>query len=100
MKTYQIALYPGDGIGREVTEQAVRVLEAVQTWCGAVALRMTALPWGADYWAETGHVVPDDFLATLRPFDAILLGAGGWPQRIPDHITLDPLKRIRQTFDQ
>jgi tartrate dehydrogenase/decarboxylase/D-malate dehydrogenase len=100
MKTYQIALYPGDGIGPEVIEQAVRVLEAVLEQSGECALEMTALPWGAEYWVETGCVVPNDFLETLRPFDAILLGAVGWPERIPDHITLDPLKRIRQTFDQ
>jgi len=100
MKTYQIALYPGDGIGAEVIEQSVRVLEAVLAQSGGAALEMTTLPWGADYWAETGRVVPEDFLEKLRPFDAILLGAVGWPERIPDHITLDPLKRIRQTFDQ
>jgi tartrate dehydrogenase/decarboxylase/D-malate dehydrogenase len=100
MNTYQIALYPGDGIGAEVIEQAVRVLEAVLVPSGTTVLEMTSLPWGFHYWAETGRVVPDDFLDILRPFDAILLGAVGWPERIPDHITLDPLKRIRQTFDQ
>jgi tartrate dehydrogenase/decarboxylase/D-malate dehydrogenase len=100
MQTYQIALYPGDGIGTEVTDQAVRVLEAVQAQQGGFALHMTHLPWGADYWKETGHVAPPDYLEILRPFDAILLGALGAPDRIPDHITLAPLVRLRQTFDQ
>ncbi|HZP84344.1 MAG TPA: isocitrate/isopropylmalate family dehydrogenase, partial [Chthonomonadaceae bacterium] len=97
---YRIALYPGDGIGPDVTEQAVRVLEAVQAQQGDFQLQTTTLRWGADYYAQHGKVVPDDFLDVLRPFDAILLGAVGWPATIPDHITLDPLKRIRQTFDQ
>jgi tartrate dehydrogenase/decarboxylase/D-malate dehydrogenase len=100
MKTYEIAVYPGDGIGPEVIDQAVRVLEAVQSNVGGFRLRMTRLPWGADYWVDTGRAAPAGFLDILRPVDAILLGALGDPQRIPDHITLEPLIRIRQSFDQ
>ncbi len=100
MKTFEIALYPGDGIGQEVLDQAVRVLEAVQEQVGGFSLRMTGLDWGAAYWDRTGRVAPPDFLEVLRGFDAILLGAIGWPARIPDHITLEPLIRIRQSFDQ
>jgi len=100
MKTYEIAIYPGDGIGPEVIDQAVRVLEAAQAQLGGFALHMTHLPWGAHYWAETGRVAPPDFLEVLRPYDAILLGALGEPARIPDHITLEPLIRVRQGFDQ
>ena len=100
MQTYEIAVYPGDGIGPEVTDQAVRVLEAIQAHHGGFELQLTHLPWGADYWAENGRVAPSDFLEILRPFDAILLGALGVPGRIPDHITLEPLVRARQTFDQ
>jgi tartrate dehydrogenase/decarboxylase/D-malate dehydrogenase len=100
MKTYKIAVYPGDGIGPEVIGQAVRVLEAVQAQEGGFELLMTHLPWGADYHAENGRVAPPDFLEVLRPFDAILLGALGAPDRLPDHITLEPLVRLRQAFDQ
>jgi tartrate dehydrogenase/decarboxylase/D-malate dehydrogenase len=100
MQVYEIAVYPGDGIGHEVIEQTVRVLEAAQSQLGGFDLRMTHLPWGANYWAETGRVAPPDFLEILRRFDAILLGALGAPDRIPDHITLEPLVRIRQSFDQ
>lgn len=100
MKTYKIAVYPGDGIGPEVIGQAVRVLEAVQAQEGGFELLMTHLPWGADYYAETGRVAPPDFLEVLRPFDAIFLGALGAPDRLPDHITLEPLVRLRQAFDQ
>jgi tartrate dehydrogenase/decarboxylase/D-malate dehydrogenase len=100
VETYEIAVYAGDGIGLEVIEQTVRVLEAAQTQLGGFALRLTQLPWGANYWHETGRVAPPDFLDILRPFDAILLGALGAPDRIPDHVTLEPLVRIRQGFDQ
>lgn len=99
MKTYQIALYPGDGIGPEVVDQAVRVLDAVQARHG-FKLDYVRLPWGYDYWRAHGRVVPDDFLDVLRPFDAILLGAVGWPAELPDHVTLAPLVKIRQTFEQ
>lgn len=100
MQTYEIAVYPGDGIGPEVIDQALRVLEVVQAQVGGFSLTMTHLPWGADFYAETGRVAPPDFLDVLRPFDAILLGALGAPDRIPDHITLEPLVRTRQAFSQ
>ena len=99
MQTYKIALYPGDGIGPEVVDQAVRVLDAAQARAG-FQLAYTRLPWGYEYWRKHGRVVPDDFLDVLRPFDAILLGAVGWPAEVPDHVTLAPLVKIRQTFDQ
>lgn len=100
MKTFEIAVYPGDGIGPEVTAEAVRVLQAVSKLDGSFALNMTTFPWGFHYWEQHGRVVPADFIDVLRPFDAILLGAVGWPERLPDHITLAPLVEIRQTFDQ
>ncbi len=99
MKTYKIALYPGDGIGPEVVDQAVRVLDAVQARHG-FQLDYVRLPWGYDYWREHSRVVPENFLDVLRPFDAILLGAVGWPAELPDHVTLAPLVKIRQTFEQ
>ncbi len=99
MKCYRIAVFPGDGIGPEVTDEAVRVLEAVQAG-GGFRLETTTLPWGYRHYEQHGSVVPEDFLDVLRPFDAILLGALGWPAKLPDHITLAPLVRIRQAFDQ
>lgn len=102
--TYQIALYPGDGIGPEVLEIAASVLRIVIER-ESLDFQFTEVPWGAAYWRETGgasggQVAPDDLLEQLRPFDAILLGALGWPAEIPDHVTLQPLVRIRQSFDQ
>lgn len=100
MTKLQIAVYPGDGIGPEVTAQAVRVLQRAASLEPDLKLELTTLPWGIDYWREHGCVVPADFLQVLLPFDAILLGAVGWPALLPDHETLAPLVRIRQAFDQ
>ncbi|MBN1553757.1 MAG: tartrate dehydrogenase [Phycisphaerae bacterium] len=99
-KTYRIALYPGDGIGIDVLNETVRVLEAVQQRVGGFELQYTRFDWGADYHAAHGKTAPDDMLDQLRPFDAIYLGALGDPKRLPDHITLEPLIRMRQGFDQ
>jgi tartrate dehydrogenase/decarboxylase/D-malate dehydrogenase len=99
-KTFQIAVYPGDGIGPEVTSEALRVLERLQQLAGSFKLNLTHLPWGVEYYKQHKKVVPDDFLDVLRPMDAILLGAVGWPALVSDHITLSPLVKIRQTFDQ
>ena len=75
MKTYNIAVFAGDGIGPEVIGQAIRVLEAAQHKLGGFQLEMTHLPWGAEHWGETGRLVPTDFLDVLGGFDAILFGA-------------------------
>jgi len=98
MHTYRIALYPGDGIGPEVVDATVTVLDAVQQR-GGFRLEFERFDWGMAHYDRHGRVAPDDFLTTLRGFDAILLGAVGWPARLPDHITLAPLIRMRQTFD-
>jgi tartrate dehydrogenase/decarboxylase/D-malate dehydrogenase len=100
MKEHEIGVFAGDGIGPEVVAQGIRVLDAVQDKLGGYRLTMTHLPWGAAYWTETGRLVPEDFLDILSGFDAILFGAIGDPARVPDHITLEPLIRIRQSFDQ
>ena len=99
MNTLRVALYPGDGIGPEVVEQAVRVLGEVQTR-EQFKIEWTPLEWGYAHWEKHGSVVPDDFLEVLRPLDAIFLGAVGWPEKLPDHVTLAPLVKIRQAFDQ
>ncbi|MCB9770464.1 MAG: tartrate dehydrogenase [Candidatus Omnitrophica bacterium] len=100
MKEFRIAVYPGDGIGVEVTEHTVRLLQALQECCGDFTLHLETFPWGGDYYIEHGRTAPEDYLEILKPFDAIFLGAIGDPARIPDHITLAPLIGIRQSFDQ
>ena len=99
-KNIKIAVYPGDGIGPEVIDEAVRVLRRVEELDRSITLELTTFPWGVEHWKKHGKVVPDDFLDVLRPFDAILLGAVGWPELLPDGETLAPLVKIRQAFDQ
>jgi tartrate dehydrogenase/decarboxylase / D-malate dehydrogenase len=99
-KLLRIAVYPGDGIGPEVIDEAIRVLKRTEELDRGFALELTSFPWGAEHWKRHGKVVPDDFLDMLRPFDAILLGAVGWPELLPDGETLAPLVKIRQAFDQ
>jgi tartrate dehydrogenase/decarboxylase/D-malate dehydrogenase len=99
MKTHHIALYPGDGIGVDVIDSAVTVLDAAARKPGGFQLAYERFDWGMAHYDKHGCVAPEDFLETLRPFDAIFLGAVGWPARLPDHVTLTPLIRMRQTFD-
>lgn len=99
-KHFRIAVYPGDGIGKDVTAEALRVLERVQQMDGSFALDCEQFNWGCDYFDQYGQAAPDNLLDILRPFDAILLGAVGFPARLPDHVSLEPLVRIRQHFDQ
>ncbi len=99
MKTHRIALYPGDGIGTDVVDAAVAVLDAAAAHDCSFHLRYERFDWGMTYFEVHGEVAPDDFLTTLGGFDAIFLGAVGWPARLPDHVTLAPLIRLRQAFD-
>ena len=98
LKTYRIALYPGDGIGPEVVDAALDVVEAAQRVVGGFHLDCTRFDWGMAHYDRHGRVAPEDFLATLRGFDAIFLGAVGWPARLPDSVTLAPLIQLRQAF--
>jgi tartrate dehydrogenase/decarboxylase/D-malate dehydrogenase len=100
MQTFRIAVYPGDGIGPEVIDPTLRLLAAVEKRLGNFKLEYQRLDWGYAHFERHGKVVPDNFLEVLRPFDAILLGAVGWPEKIADHLTLAPLVKIRQTFEQ
>lgn len=80
----RIAVIPGDGIGVDVTAEAVKVLEAVAASAGR-ALRLQSFDWGADTYLRTGVSLPADALAMLREnFDSILFGAVGDP-RVPDN---------------
>src|SRR5438093_10780313 len=99
MKTHRIALYPGDGIGPEVIDAAVSVLAAAEEQAGSFRLDYGHFDWGMAHFDRHGRVAPEDFLTTLGEFDAIFLGAVGWPARLPDHVTLAPLIGLRQAFD-
>lgn len=100
MKSYKIALLPGDGIGRDVTDAAWAVLEKTAGSSG-FCLGATRYPWSCDYYLENGSMMPADGIDTLRSFDAILLGAVGWPRKVPDSVSLHGLLLpIRKAFVQ
>jgi tartrate dehydrogenase/decarboxylase/D-malate dehydrogenase len=99
VKTHRVALYPGDGIGVDVVDATVAVLAAVEKKLGGFQLAYERFDWGMTHYDRHGRVAPEDFLTTLRKFDAIFLGAVGWPARLPDHVTLKPLITLRQAFD-
>lgn len=95
-----MAVLGGDGIGPEVTEEALRILRAMGARDPRVALEFESFDWNSETYLRTGRMMPEDGLETLARFDAILLGAVGDP-RLPDHVTLwGLLFPIRQQFDQ
>lgn len=97
---YKIAVIAGDGIGPEVLAEGVKVLEAAAKLDGSFQFDFTYFPWGCEYYLKNGCMLPEDGIETLSHFDAIYLGAVGYPG-VPDDISLrDLLLRIRHDFDQ
>ena len=100
MAEYELAVIPGDGVGPEVVAEGKKVLVALAGGIQGLEFRFSEFPWGSAYYRETGAMMPDDGLAQLSGFDAILFGAVGDPQ-IPDHVTLHGLLLpLRRAFDQ
>lgn len=100
MRHYNIAAIPADGIGPEVIEAGVAVLQALAQRAGDFSLAVENFDWGSDYYKKHGVMMPADGLERLKPFDAIYFGAVGAPD-VPDHITLWGLRLpICQGFDQ
>ena len=111
-KDIHVLLFPGDGIGKEVVPEGVRVLRALERGFGNLfRVRTTSVDWGVDYYkrqrargvgAGEASIVPRDFIERLKRggYDAILLGALGDPRVLPDHVTLAPLIEMRQRLDQ
>jgi tartrate dehydrogenase/decarboxylase/D-malate dehydrogenase len=98
-RRYKIALVPGDGIGKEVVPEGMRVLEAAARRFG-FALESTGYDWSCDRFTKTGKMMPDDGIEQLSAFDSIYLGAVGYPG-VPDHVSLwGLLIPIRRQFDQ
>ena len=99
--SWKIAVIPGDGIGKETTPEGVRVLEA--------ASKRFDLGFDfefhdfacADYYTRHGQMLPDDWKRLLSRSDALFFGAVGWPETVPDHISLwGSLIQFRREFDQ
>ena len=99
MSPNRIAAIPGDGIGPEVIESARAVLDAVTARHG-IALEYETFDWSCRRYTEQGAMMPPDGIDVLRGFDAVLLGAVGWPG-VPDHVSLwGLLIPIRRAFRQ
>ncbi len=100
MKTYKIAVIGGDGIGPAVLDEGIKVLNKVSDLDGSFNFDFTYFPWGCEYYLKEGKMMDEDGMEKLKEFDAIYLGAVGFPG-VPDHISLwDLLLRIRKGFDQ
>jgi tartrate dehydrogenase/decarboxylase / D-malate dehydrogenase len=100
LKTYKIASIPGDGIGAEVIDAGIEVLQKLAQQDGGFRMEFTPFPWGSAWYLKHGEMMPADGLAQLRPFDAIYFGAVG-SKEVPDHVTLWGLRlAICQGFDQ
>lgn len=98
---YKIAVIPGDGIGKEVMPEGVRVLDVV------ARQHDLELQWdwfdfaSADYYLAHGKMMPDNWFELLKGYDAIYFGAVGWPDVVPDHVSLwASLLQFRREFDQ
>lgn len=95
--THKIALIPGDGIGSAVVDAAMQVAEKAAPGL----LVPTRFDWSCDTYLKTGRMMPEDGIETLRGFDAIFLGAVGWPAKVPDAVSLHGLLLpIRKAFVQ
>jgi tartrate dehydrogenase/decarboxylase / D-malate dehydrogenase len=99
--THRIAIIPGDGIGKEVVPEGLRVLQAAAS---AFDFKLDYDEFeysSADYYIKTGAMLPDNWFDELSRFDAIFFGAVGWPDVVPDHISLwGSLLQFRRHFDQ
>ena len=99
MSTFKIAVIEGDGIGHEVVPEGLRVLEAAGKKFG-LSYEITHFDWSCEVYAKTGRMMPEDGLEQLKKFDAVFLGAVGYPG-VPDHVSLwGLLIPIRRGFDQ
>ena len=100
-KTYRIAVIPGDGIGKEVIREGVKVVQAAADLYD-FAVEMVPFDFSsAEYYVEHGQMLPADWFEQLHKFDAILFGAVGWPDLVPDHVSLwGSLLQFRRGFDQ
>src|SRR6202795_4546540 len=96
---HRIAVIPGDGIGKEVLPEGIRVLDAAGRRFG-FDFEWKHFDWSCETYAKTGRMMPEDGIAQLRPFESIFLGAVGFPG-VPDHVSLwGLLIPIRREFHQ
>jgi tartrate dehydrogenase/decarboxylase/D-malate dehydrogenase len=100
-RNYRIAVIPGDGIGKEVMPEGIRVLEAAAAAYGFTIEQQWHDFACCEYYAQHGQMMPDDWKAQIGDADAIYFGAVGWPDTVPDHISLwGSLIQFRREYDQ
>ena len=99
--TYRIAVIAGDGIGKEVMPEGLRSLRAAADRYGFAVDAVEFDYASAEYYVKHGQMLPDGWFEELRGFDAIFFGAVGWPDVVPDHVSLwGSLLQFRRHFDQ
>jgi tartrate dehydrogenase/decarboxylase/D-malate dehydrogenase len=98
---FRVAVLPGDGIGKEVMPEGIKVLEAAAKKFG-LALSFEHHDWAScDYYAKHGEMMPTDWKDRLKGVDSMYFGAVGWPDTVPDHVSLwGSLLKFRREFDQ
>jgi tartrate dehydrogenase/decarboxylase/D-malate dehydrogenase len=100
MTKHRIAVIAGDGIGKEVMPEGVRVLDAAARKFG-IGLAFDEFDWGCEQYDKIGSWMPKDWKDKIGGHDALFYGAVGWPAKIPDHVSLwDSLIKFRREFDQ
>ncbi|MBK7591274.1 MAG: tartrate dehydrogenase [Betaproteobacteria bacterium] len=100
MAKHRIAVIAGDGIGKETVPEGLRVLEAAARRFG-IEFEWQHFDWSCDYYLKYGKMMPDDWFDQLSLFEAIFYGAVGWPEQVPDHVSLwGSLLQFRRRFDQ
>src|SRR5690606_33435462 len=97
---HKVAVIAGDGIGKEVMPEGVRVLEAAAARHD-IGLEWDVLDWSSDYYAKHGRMMPEDWKERIGGHEASFFGAIGWPDIAPDHVVLwESLFKFRREFDQ
>src|SRR5262249_21724042 len=100
MTKHRIAVIPGDGIGKEVMPEGVRVLDAAARKVG-LEPALDHLAWSCENYPKHGYWMPADWKERIGGHDAVFFGATGWPAIAPDHVSLwDSLIKFRREFDQ
>jgi len=100
-RRYTISVIPGDGIGKEVMPEGIRALEAAASRFGFAIEQQWHDFASCDYYATHGQMMPDDWKERIGRPDAIFFGAVGWPDTVPDHISLwQSLLQFRREYDQ
>ena len=100
MAKHRIAVIPGDGIGKEVMPEGVRVLDAAARKFG-FELALEQFDWSCENYPKHGYWMPPDWKDRVGGADAIFFGATGWPATVADHVSLwGSLIKFRRDFDQ